>query len=87
MGFPNKAEWTIGLLVVAQRHRRSGLASSVLTWLAQVAADQGATHLRAVLRDTNQDGLDFAAARGFAPVPASSAAAGFVVVTKPLTIA
>jgi len=85
MGYPTSAEWTVGLLVVAERHRTSGIATSVLTWLAHTAAERGAVRLRAVLREGNTPGLDFVASRGFAPEIGSSRVPGHLVLTRPLT--
>ena len=84
MGYPTSAEWTIGLLVVAERHRTSGIATSVLTWLARTAAERGAVRLRAVLREGNTAGLDFAASRGFFLEQAPSRVPGHLVVTRPV---
>lgn len=85
MGYPTAAEWTIGLLVVADRHRRSGIAASVVGWLARTAAERGATRLRAVLRESTQEGLDFAESLGFVPEQGGAPTAGYVLVTAPVT--
>jgi GNAT superfamily N-acetyltransferase len=82
--YPTKSTWTIGLLAVANRHRRTGIATSVLTWLARTAAERGATHLRAVVSQTNKDGLQFAASRAFTLVHPPDAP-GFSILTKPIT--
>jgi GNAT superfamily N-acetyltransferase len=81
MGHPTAAEWTIGLLVVADRHRRSGIAASVVGWLARTAADRGASRLRAVLREGNQQGLAFAQSVGFVPERSGRPVSGHVVVS------
>jgi ribosomal protein S18 acetylase RimI-like enzyme len=65
MGYPTRTDWTIGMLLVADRHRRSGVASSVLDWLEQTAASRGAARMRAVVRQSNEDGLAFARAHGY----------------------
>jgi hypothetical protein len=38
MGYPTDSAWTIGLLAVANRHRRTGIATTVLTRLTRAAA-------------------------------------------------
>lgn len=85
MGYPTPSVWTVGLLVVADRHRRCGIATSVLEWLERTAAGRGAARVRAVLRKGNEAGLAFARARGYAPVEEPARDPGYLVVTKPLT--
>jgi GNAT superfamily N-acetyltransferase len=65
MGYPARTVWTLGLLVIAQRHRRSGIASSVITWLEATAASCGAVTTRVVLRRTNHAGSAFLSHRGY----------------------
>ena len=66
VGYPTSREWTVGLLAVADRHRRSGIGSSVLGWLERAAADRGATGLRGPVRRENTVGLAFARHCGYA---------------------
>ncbi len=83
-GYPTRAEWTIGLLVVADRHRRRGIAGAVLAWLETTAADHGATMLRAVIRADNDDGITFAKSRGYHSEGGPDAPPGIVVLARPL---
>jgi len=66
VGYPAGHAWTVGMLVVAERHRGIGIGSSVVDWLEKTAANRGATTLRAVLRRENELGLAFATRRGYA---------------------
>lgn len=83
MGYPTSAEWTTGLLVVADRHRRSGIASTVLDWLARTAADREAATLRVVVREGNQHGMP-SPGRGYEPEDGPSQDPGFVVLARAL---
>ena len=84
IGYPTSTAWTIGLLVIAERHRHSGIASAVLEWMESLAADRGATTIRAVLRKTNKGGIAFAAARGYQPERGTSEDPRLVVVARSL---
>ena len=46
MGYPTPACWTVGMLVVADRHRGTGIGSSVLSWLERTAVQRGSGILR-----------------------------------------
>jgi GNAT superfamily N-acetyltransferase len=66
MGYPSPRDWTVGLLVVADRDRGSGIATSVLQWVETVALERGAESVRGTIRRTNDRGTLFAAHRGYA---------------------
>lgn len=55
----------MGLLVVADRHRGTGIGSSVLRWWEETAVQRGSTTLRGAIRSDNQLGLAFAQHRGY----------------------
>lgn len=84
MGYPTRADWTIGLLVVADRHRRRGIGRIVLDWLETAAADHGAATLRVVIRAANDDGIAFARSRGYEPEDHPSTGPGVVVLARSL---
>jgi GNAT superfamily N-acetyltransferase len=57
--FPTQRDWTVGMLVVAERHRRQGIGSSVLRWLEGTARSRGAENLRVGLLARNVVGAAF----------------------------
>lgn len=65
MGYPTPACWTVGMLVVADRHRGTGIGSSVLSWLERTAVQRGSGILRGAVRRDNAHGLAFAKHRGY----------------------
>lgn len=70
MGYPTDRCWTLGMLVVAGRHRGSGIASSVLGWLEQTAAQHGCSTLRGLVRSDHPQGIAFARRCGYRIEPA-----------------
>ena len=70
MGYPTPACWTVGMLVVANRHRGTGIGSSVLNWLERTAVQRGSGILRGAVRRNNERGLAFAKHRGYTIEPA-----------------
>jgi GNAT superfamily N-acetyltransferase len=85
MGYPNRRDWTVGLLVVADRHRGSGIATSVLRWVENAAHERGAGSVRGVIRRTNSPGILFAVHRGYAITDAPPTEPANVTATKVLT--
>lgn len=81
MGYPTSQAWTVGLMAVAQRHRRQGVATAVLAWLEDTAAGRGASTVRIGLRGTNEAGYEFLVNRGYAEGERPTAA-GHRVMTK-----
>ena len=82
LGHPSERSWTVGLLVVADRHRGVGIGSSVLDWLEVTAAQRGCSTVRGTVRAANRTGLAFAEGRGYTVGPAD--ATGIHVATKRL---
>lgn len=68
MGYPGGQDWTVGMLVVAERHRRHGVASEIVSWLETTAAGRGARRIRAVPRRRNDGGRAFGEQRGYVAV-------------------
>ncbi|MBA8794775.1 GNAT superfamily N-acetyltransferase [Friedmanniella endophytica] len=66
VGYPDPATWSVGLLVVADRHRGNGVGSAVLGWLERTARDRGVRTLRAAIRRQNVDGQLFVEHHGWA---------------------
>ena len=64
-GYPSFNEWTVGLLVVADRYRLLGIGSSVLRWLETEAVARGSSMVRGLVRRTNAGGIDFARRCGY----------------------
>lgn len=85
MGYPTITEWTIGLLVVADRHRRNGIARGVLEWLEFAAGERGASTLRAVIREANAGGAAFLRSAGYELEDGPRPDPGFVVFDRSLT--
>lgn len=83
IGYPTRTEWTIGLLVVADRHRGHGIASAALEWIETAAADHGVVTVRAVLREANDRGIAFARSRGYRPEDGPALDPGHVVLARP----
>lgn len=65
MGYPTGSAWTVGLLAVAERHRRQGVGTAVLSWLESSAAERGARRVRVGVRPANAAGRAFLSARGY----------------------
>ena len=84
MGYPTSAEWTVGLLVVADRYRRRGIARAVLDWLATIASGHGAATLRVVVREANSDGVAVARALGYELEGHPSTVLGCLVLVRSL---
>jgi GNAT superfamily N-acetyltransferase len=82
IGYPTDRDWTVGLLVVAERHRGSGIAAAVLGWLEESAVERGATCVRGALNSTNRRGISFAKHQGYT-ITASST--GHLLATKRLS--
>jgi GNAT superfamily N-acetyltransferase len=81
-GYPTDRDWTIGLLVVAERHRDSGIAAAVLRWLEKSAKDRVATCVRGVLNSTNRRGISFAKHQGYT---ITASPTGHLLATKRLS--
>ncbi len=82
MGYPTNRDWTIGLLVVAERHRDSDIAAAVLRWLEKSAKDRVATCVRGVLNSTNRRGISFAKNQGYT---ITASPTGHLLATKRLS--
>ena len=65
IGYPSSDDWTVGLLVIADRYRLLGIGSSVLRWLETEAVAQGSSTVRGLARRTNAGGIDFARRCGY----------------------
>jgi GNAT superfamily N-acetyltransferase len=65
-GYPSSNEWTVGLLVIADRYRLLGIGSSVLGWLEAEAVARGSSTIRGLVRRTNVAGIGFAQRCGYA---------------------
>lgn len=81
MGYPTSQAWTVGMLAVAERHRRQGMATAVLAWLEDTAAVRVTSRVRIGLRDTNTAGLAFVVSRDYVGEEPSTAT-GHLVMTK-----
>ena len=81
MGYHTPACWTVGMLVVADRHRGTGIGSSVLSWLERTAVQRGSGILRGAGRRDNAHGLAFAKHRGYTIEPVEHTGYCFAVKT------
>ena len=64
-GYPSSNQWTVGLLVIADRYRLLGVGSSVLRWLETEAVAWESSTVRGLVRRTNAGGIDFAQRCGY----------------------
>jgi len=64
-GYPDEATWFLGLLLVADSERGSGLGTAVVTGVAQAASDRGATCLALGVYDANAPARAFWTRQGF----------------------
>lgn len=83
MGYPTSSGWTVAMLAVAERHRRRGVGTAVLSWLQEAATERGARRLRVGVRDSNHAGREFLTHRGYVLDPIT-AAAHQIVLTRAL---
>lgn len=65
--YPDPRTWTIGLLVIDERHRGHGIGTALIRLIERLATARAANTVRCPVRSTNSEGAAFLTRVGYSP--------------------